>query len=93
MPTIVATLKVKQDKLEAAKTFFKQLAADVLANEPGALDYRPLQASDDPTKFVFIERYADEAAFAAHAEAQAHVGPKFAELTEGGWEVVKLEEI
>ena len=39
MPSVVATLKVKQDKVEEAKRFLKQLAADTLAKEKGTLAY------------------------------------------------------
>ena len=40
MPSVVATIKVKEDKVEEAKRFLKQLAADTLAKEKGTLAYR-----------------------------------------------------
>lgn len=34
--------------------------------EPGNLDYQVLRDRQDPSVFVLVERYADEAAFEAH---------------------------
>ena len=59
MPSVVATIKVKEDKIEEAKAFYKQLAAEVKANEAGTLIYVPLQRRGEPTVFVFYEKYQD----------------------------------
>jgi quinol monooxygenase YgiN len=37
MPSVIATLKVKEDKLEEARSFLKQLAADTLAEHSANL--------------------------------------------------------
>ena len=93
MPTVIATLKVKEDQIEAAKGFFKQLAADTLANEEGTLTYLPLQKSDDPATFVFYERYTSDEALAIHGKNLASKGKEFAGVLAGPPEIVKLEEI
>ena len=93
MPTVIATLKVKQDKIEEAKGFFKQLAADTLEREEGTLSYLPLQRRDDPTTFVFYERYTSDAALAEHAKNLAAVGKQFAGVLDGPPEITTLEEI
>jgi quinol monooxygenase YgiN len=68
MPSVVATIKVKEDKVEEAKRFLKQLAADTLAKEKGTLAYLPHQRKDDPTTFVFYEKYASDADLATHGK-------------------------
>lgn len=93
MPSVIATLKVREDKIEEAKTLFKELAADSLKKEPGTVAYVPHQKSDDPTSFVFYEKYASDAAFAEHGKNLASVGKKFAGVLAGAPEIVRMEEI
>jgi quinol monooxygenase YgiN len=66
MPSVVATIQVKEDKIEEAKRFLKELAAETLANEAGTLAYVFHQQKEDPTKFVAYEKYQDEEAFKTH---------------------------
>ena len=93
MPSIVATLKVKDDKVEQARSFLKQLSADTLAKEPGTLAYTVHQRKDDPTVFVFYEKYESDAALAQHGENLKAVGAGFAEILAGRPEIVYLEEV
>jgi quinol monooxygenase YgiN len=93
MPSVVVTMKVKGDKVEEAKAFLKQLVADTLAKEKGTLAYVPHQRKDDPTTFVFYEKYASDADFAQHGKSLAGVGAQFAALLAGKPEIVYLEEI
>ncbi len=93
MPSIVATINVKPDKVEEAKAFFKKLVAGIQENEPGTLSYIPHQSKDEPTKFIFYEKYADGAALAAHGANLAKVGKEFASVMAGPPEIVQLEEI
>ena len=93
MPTVIATLKVKEDKIEEAKGLFKQLAADTLANEAGTLTYLPLQQTDAPATFVFYERYTSDEALAIHGKNLAAAAKNFAGVLAGPPEIVKLEEI
>ena len=93
MPSVVATLKVKEDKIEEAKTFLKQLSADTLAKEPGTLAYTVHQQKDDPSTFVFYEKYENDAAFAQHGENLKAVGKDFAAILAGRPQIVVLDEI
>ena len=93
MPSIVATLKVKEDKIEQARSFLKQLSADTLAKEPGTLVYTVHQRKDDPTVFVFYEKYESDAALAQHGENLKAAGAGFAEILAGRPEIVQLEEV
>lgn len=93
MPSVVATLKVKDDKIDDAKKFLKQLASDTLAKEEGTLAYSVHQRKDDPTTFVFYEKYASDEAFAEHGKNLRASGAGFAEILAGRPEIVILEEL
>lgn len=93
MPSVVATLEVKEDKVEEARTFLKQLAADTLAKEPGTLLYTVHQRKDRPTTFVFFEKYESDEALAKHSENLKAAGERFAQILAGRPEIVFLEEV
>ncbi len=93
MPSVVATLKVKEDKIEEARAFLKQLAADTLANESGTLAYVFHQQKDDPTAFVAYEKYESDEAFALHSKNLASKGAGFAGIMAGPPKIVILEEL
>ncbi len=93
MPSVIATIKVKEDKVDEAKVLFARLAKDVTSNEPGTTAYIPHQRSDEPTTFVFYEKYTDAAAFATHGENLAKVGKEFGSVMAGPPEIVMLEEV
>lgn len=93
MPSVIATLKVKEDKLEEARGFLKQLAADTLAKEPGTLAYAVHQRKDEPTTFVFYEKYESDQALADHSANLKAVGKQFAAVLAGPPEIVMLEEV
>ncbi|MDX2238256.1 MAG: putative quinol monooxygenase [Hyphomonadaceae bacterium] len=82
---IVARMKVKADQIEAFKAVFKDLAAQVRANEPGNTLYELFQTKDDPTQFVVMEKYVDEAALAAHGQSDHFkaAGPKLGPCLDG----------
>ena len=63
--SIVAPLKAQPGQEDALKTIALQLVAAVRANEPGCLLYT-LSQGEDAGSFVFMERYADDAALAYH---------------------------
>ena len=93
MPSLLATLKVKKDKIEEAKEGFRKLAATVRANEPGTLAYVFHQRKDDPSTFVVYEKYADDAAFKKHGENLRANGAVFAGVLEGRPELTLLDEV
>ena len=93
MPSVVATIHVKEDKVEEAKRFLRQLAADVLAKEAGTKVYLPHQSKGDPRTFVFYEKYESDEALAIHGKNLAAVGKEFGALLAGAPEIVYLEEL
>lgn len=93
MPSVIANIKVKAEKVDEAKAFFAQLAKDTLAAEEGTLAYIAHQRKDDPTMFVFYEKYADDAAFAVHGENLGKHGKSFGAVLDGPPEIIFLEEV
>ena len=93
MPSVVAVIKVKEDKIEEAKQFLKDLSADTLASEPGTLVYVFHQQKDDPTSFVAYEKYESEEAFKTHSKNLASKGAGFAGVLAGPPSIVVLEEL
>ena len=82
MPSVMATLKVKEDKIEEAKTFLTQLSKDTLANEPGTLAYTVHQRKDE-----------SDAAFAEHGKNLKAAGAGFAAILAGAPEIVVMDEV
>ena len=93
MPSVIATIKVKEDKIEEAKTFLKDLAADTLKNESGTLAYTVHQRKDSPDTFVFYEKYESDEAFATHGENLKAKGAAFASILAGAPDIVMLDEV
>jgi quinol monooxygenase YgiN len=63
--SIIAIIQAKPGSEADFKAAALQLIAAVRANEPGCLLYT-LNQGDAPGTFVFMERYANEEAVAAH---------------------------
>ncbi len=93
MPSVVATLKVKQDKIEEAKGFLRTLGANVRQSEPGTKAYVFHQRKDDPSVFVAYEKYESDEAFKQHGQNLRAQGANFAALLDGRPEIVLLDEI
>ena len=93
MPSVFATVKVKEDKIEEAKQFLKELSAETLANEPGTLAYVFHQQQDDPTSFVAYEKYESDEAFKQHGKNLAAKGARFAGILAGAPQIVMLAEL
>ena len=91
---IVAKIKAKDGKADDFVKAAKALSAAVNANEPGCLLYT-LSQGDAPGSFVFMERYADEEALAAH-RGTAHfktLGRAMGAFMDGAPSVQRMVEI
>ena len=93
MPSVVAKIQVKEDKVEEAVAFLKELTSETLANEKGTLAYVFHQQKDDPTIFVAYEKYEDDEAFKTHSTNLASKGAGFAAILAGRPEITLLDEI
>ena len=65
MIKVMATLIAKTDKVEETKAALSSLVEPTNA-EDGCISYALYQADDDPTEFVTIEEWTDQAAIDAH---------------------------
>ncbi len=92
--SIVAKVKVNDGQQSAFEEVALRLVAAVDAGEPGCLLYT-LNKGDDSSTYVFLERYADEAALAAHRES-AHfkaIGREIGAYMDGRAELMVLNEV
>ncbi|MDE0886221.1 MAG: putative quinol monooxygenase [Myxococcota bacterium] len=93
MPSVIATIKVKEEKVDEARTFLKNLAAETMANEAGTLAYIAHQSKDDPATFIFYEKYADDEAFGIHGKNLASKNAEFADFLAGRPEITFVDEL
>jgi quinol monooxygenase YgiN len=91
---IVATLKIKPGMEQPFEAVAKELVAKVNANEPGCRLYA-LHHGEQPNTYVFMERYADQAAVDAHRATDHYkaLGRKMGEYLDGRAEVLRLREV
>ena len=76
MLKVVATLIAKPDKIEETKAALSSLVPPTQAEE-GCISYELFQSADDPTEFVTIEEWVDEAAMGEHM-ASDHIAAALA---------------
>ena len=91
---VVATIKVKPGMEAQFEAVAKELVAKVTANEPGCRLY-VLHHGEAPQTYVFMERYADQAAVEAHRASDYFkaLGRKMGEFMDGRPEVLRLKEV
>ena len=91
---VVATIKVKPGMEKDFEAVAKELVAKVNANEPGCTLYA-LHTGEAPHTYVFMERYADQAAVEAHRASDYFkaLGRKMGEYMDGRAEVLRLREV
>ncbi len=91
---VVATIKVKPGMEKEFEAVAKELVAKVNASEPGCKLYA-LHHGEQPHTYVFMERYADQAAVEAHRATDYFkaLGRKMGEYMEGRPEVMRLTEV
>jgi quinol monooxygenase YgiN len=91
---VVATLKVKPGMEKEFEAVAKDLVARVNANERGCTLYA-LHHGETAGTYVFMERYADQAAVDAHRATEyfKSLGRKMGEYMDGRPEVLRLREV
>lgn len=62
---VVVRYKAREGEIGRVEAALKNMLEPSRA-EPGNLDYQVLRDPGDPSVFVLVERYTDEAAFVAH---------------------------
>ena len=66
---LVVRMRVREGEEENAIVLMRELAAQT-RQEPGNELYIPCRDPEDPRSFIFIEEYADKAAFEAHGASE-----------------------
>ena len=74
-------LKVKPEKVEFLKQSFDACKAEVMAKEPGCLDYSLFQSYNDSTRFCLTEAWATKGDHNAHMKLE-HTKKHIAETRE-----------
>ena len=67
---VMATIKIKPDTNEAFEAVAREMMAAVRANEPGNKVYQFCRSKTEPTTYVVMEVYVDEAAIEAHRKSE-----------------------
>jgi quinol monooxygenase YgiN len=63
--------QVKPSAVEKVKQAIKEFVSYVQANEPGTRMYLAWQEKDDPTRFLHLFIFEDEAATVRHSQSEA----------------------
>ena len=92
---VLATIRIKEGTNEAFEAVAKELMAAVRANEPGNKVYQFCKSKSDPTTYVVMEIYADQAAFEAHGKTDHFrtIGPKMGPSMAGRPEIQFFEPV
>lgn len=71
---IVVTLEVQDGKQDEFEAVFKDLIAQVTANEPGCLWYQLFKSKKSETTYTVLEQYASQEALDAHGKTDYFLG-------------------
>ena len=95
MVTIIATVEVKEGKMEEVKEVLKDMVAQIKASEPGTLEYIPhtVKGRDFKNKIIFYEKYKDGEAMKTHMANLAKTGAKLTPLLVPGMDLKTCFEI
>ena len=91
---VVATIKVKEGKGADFEKVATELVKKVNENEKGCLLYQ-LYHGEEPNVYVFMERYADQAAVEAHrgTEHMKTLGRAMGAFMDGRPELKRLQQV
>jgi quinol monooxygenase YgiN len=92
---IVATIKVQEGKNAEFEAVFKDLAAQVRANEKGNLFYVLTKSRSEANTYKVLEAYTDQDALAAHGQSDHFkaAGPKMGPCLAGRPEIEYLDGV
>lgn len=92
---VIASIKVQDGKQADFEAVFKDLAAQVRANEPDNKLYQLCKSRKDPTTYVVMELYESEEALKAHGQTAHYkaAGPKLGPLVAGPPDVQFYETV
>ena len=93
MITLIATLKVKDGKMQEAIDILKQIVPKIKAGEPGCLEYIPHTVRGDEKTIIFYEKYSDKDALKLHSANLMKNMETLFPLLEPGMDIKNCSEI
>ena len=93
MISLVATLKVKEGKMDEAIEILKKTIPKMREQEPGCLEYIPHTVQGEPQAIIFYEKYIDEKALNTHSANLGQTLEELFPLLEPGLDVKTCQEI
>ena len=95
MVTLIATLTIKEGKMEEAIPILKEIVPKVRSSESGCKAYIPhtVKGRKNKQKIIFYEKYEDKAALDQHTANLPKNFEKLFPLLEGGLDIKTCEEI
>jgi len=95
MVTIIASVQVKDGKMEEAKEVLKEIVAKIKETEPGCLEYIPhtVKGRKEKNTILFYEKYEDDAAMNLHMANLGKTLEKFLPLLIPGMDTKICTEI
>lgn len=93
MITLIATVKVKEGKMDEALAVLKEIAPQVKQSEPGCLEYIPHRVKGDDSAIIFYEKYRDKDALKAHFANIMNTLGKLLPLLEPGMDIKTCFEL
>jgi len=82
MVTLIATVEVKEGKMQEAIEVLKEIVPQIKASEPGTIEYIPhtVKGRENKNKIIFYERYEDGEAMKTHMTNLANSAAKLTPL-------------
>jgi len=93
MITLIATLKVKDGKMEEAIGALKDIVPKIKRSEPGCLEYVPHTVRGDEKAIIIYEKYSDKDALKLHSANLMKNMENLFPLLEPGMDVKTCYEI
>lgn len=92
---VIATLKVQEGKGGEFEAVFRDLAAQVRANEPGNKLYQVLKSRKEANTYIVMEIYQDQAALEVHGKSDHFraAGPKIGPTMAGRPDIQYFDSI
>ena len=95
MVTLIATVEVKEGKMQEAIEVLKEIVPQIKASEPGTLEYVPhtVKGRENKNKIIFYEKYEDGEAMKTHMTNLVKSAAKLTPLLVPGMDLKTCFEI
>lgn len=92
---VVATMKVQEGKGSEFEGVFRDLAAQVKANESGCMAYQLTRSRTEPDTYKVLELYSNQDALTAHGQSDYFkaAGPKLGPCLAGRPQIELLDAV